>query len=103
MQALLRRAVLMARNGQLEPARDMLRNTTAPTNRERVQLIAVEAQLLRDAKRAPEAFDVLDKALERLPNNPELLYDHAMAAERIDRLSVMELSLIHISEPTRPY
>lgn len=93
MQALLRKAVLMARNGQLEPAREMLRNTTAPTNRERVQLIAVEAQLLRDAKRAPEAFDVLDKALERLPNNPELLYDHAMAAERIDRLTVMESSL----------
>ncbi len=93
MPALLRRATLIARTGRLEAARDLLRNTTAPTNRERVQLIALEAQLLREANKAPEAFDVLDKALERLPNNPELLYDHAMAAERIDRVAVMESSL----------
>ncbi|HPU50245.1 MAG TPA: tetratricopeptide repeat protein [Burkholderiaceae bacterium] len=93
MQALMRRAVLMSRDGQIESARNLLRNTTAATSRERVQLIAVEAQLLRDANRAPEAFEVLDKALERQPDNPELLYDHAMLAERIDRLAVMETSL----------
>jgi tetratricopeptide (TPR) repeat protein len=48
---------------------------------------------MRDAGRFADAFDVLDKALERQPNSPELLYDHGMAAEKIDRLPVMESSL----------
>src|SRR5690606_21225889 len=39
------------------------------------------------------AYDVLAEALERMPENVELLYDHAMAAERLDRLDVMEASL----------
>ncbi len=93
MPALLRRAVLISKSGDVERARELLRNTTASTNRERVQLIAVEAQVLREANRGVESFEVLDRALERLPNNPELLYDHAMAAERLDRVEVMETSL----------
>ncbi|MCX7272821.1 MAG: tetratricopeptide repeat protein [Burkholderiales bacterium] len=98
MPALLRRAVLMARDGRLDAARELLRGTTAATNRERVQLISAEAQLLRDANRGAEAFEILDQALERLPNNPELLYDQAMAAERIDRLEAMEKSLRKLIE-----
>ena len=98
MPALLRRAVLMARSGRLEAARELLRGTTAATNRERVQLISAEAQLLRDANRGAEAFEILDQALQRLPNNPELLYDQAMAAERIDRLEAMEKSLRKLIE-----
>lgn len=93
LAALQRRALLTARAGRLEPARELLRNAQPSSNRERVQLIALESQLLREANRATEAFEILDKALERLPNNLELLYDHAMAAERIDRLPVMETSL----------
>src|SRR5690606_5958962 len=49
--------------------------------------------VLREAGREEEAFDVLASALERMPENPELLYDHAMAAERLDRIEVMETSL----------
>lgn len=91
--ATIRRALLMGKLGRVDEARELLRNTSVPTNRERVQLTAAEAQVLRDAGRAKDAFEVLDRALERLPNNPELLYDHAMAAERIDRVPVMEASL----------
>ncbi|MFO1197807.1 MAG: tetratricopeptide repeat protein [Burkholderiaceae bacterium] len=91
--ATIRRALLMGKLGRVDEARELLRNTSVPTNRERAQLTAAEAQVLRDAGRPKEAFEVLDRALERLPNNPELLYDHAMAAERIDRVPVMEASL----------
>jgi len=91
--ATIRRALLMGKLGRIDEARELLRNTSVPTNRERAQLTAAEAQVLRDAGRPKEAFEVLDRALERLPNNPELLYDHAMAAERIDRVPVMEASL----------
>ena len=37
-----------------------------------------------------EEEDLLDKALERQPNNPDLLYDHGMAAEKIDRARGIE-------------
>jgi tetratricopeptide (TPR) repeat protein len=58
-----------------------------------VQLILAEAQLLRDAKQEKEAFGVVDQALDKLPNNPDLLYDHAMLAEKLDRVDILESSL----------
>ncbi len=91
--ALMQRALLMGRAKRIDEARELLRNTNVQTNRERVQLTQAEAQLLREANRYQDAFDVLDRALERLPNNPELLYDHGMAAEKLDRLELMETSL----------
>ncbi len=93
LPALTQRALLMGRTKRVEQARELLRTTNVATNRERVQLTQAEAQVLREAQRYQEAYDVLDRALERLPNNPELLYDHGMAAERIDKLDVMEASL----------
>ena len=36
---------------------------------------------------------VLDEALQRFPDNTDLLYDHAMLAEKLNRLDVMETSL----------
>lgn len=93
LTAVVRRALLMGRIGKVDEARDLLRNTSVTSNRDRVQLTSAEAAVLREAQRNQEAFDVLNAALERLPNNPELLYDHGMAAERIDRLPVMESSL----------
>jgi tetratricopeptide (TPR) repeat protein len=98
LPALTQRAQLMARIGQLEAARELLRSTNVATNRERVQLTSAEAQLLREASRFADAFDVLDKALQRLPNDPDLLYDHGMSAEKMDRLDVMERSLKKLIE-----
>lgn len=91
--ATVRRALLMGRQGKVEAARDVLRDAPVASQRERVQMLSAESQLLREAKRNQDAFDVLDKGLERMPDQPDLLYDHAMAAERIDRLPVMEASL----------
>ena len=49
--------------------------------------------MLREVKRHQDAFDVLGKGLEKLPNQPELLYDHAMAAEKLNLLDVVEKDL----------
>ena len=96
--AVVRRALLLGKLDRVDAARELLRGTSVPSTRERVQLIAAEAQLLRDRKRPAEAFEVLEKALESLPDNPELLYDHAMAAERLDQVEVMERSLRRLIE-----
>ena len=98
MAALVKRSLLTGRLGRIDEARELLRNSNVATTRERVQLYAAEAQVLREAGRHEEAFDVLDQALARLPDNPELLYDQAMAAEKIDRLPVMETSLRRLIE-----
>ena len=65
----------------------------ATSNQQRVQIIIAEAQMLREATQNREAFDVLEKGLERLPNHPDLLYDYAMAAEKIDRMDLLESNL----------
>jgi len=63
-----------------------------------VRLIAVEAQVLRSAGRFDEAFRRLDEALAQQPDEVDLLYDHAMAAEKIDRIEILEKSLRRLIE-----
>ena len=57
-----------------------------------------QAQLLRDNGRAQDAFDLLGKALEKTPTHPELLYDYAMSAEKLDRVEILEASLRKLIE-----
>jgi len=93
LPAQVRSAQVLRKQGNLDGARKFLQQVSAQNNEQRVQLILAEAQLLRDAKLDREAFVVLDSALEKLPNHPDLLYDHAMLAERIDRVDILESSL----------
>ena len=96
--ATVRRALLMGKTGQVEAAREVLQEAPVTSTRERVLMLSAESQLLREARRNQDAFDVLANGLERMPDNPELLYDHAMAAERIDKLALMEASLRRLIE-----
>ena len=91
--AKLRVAALLARQDKLPEARSYLRGLEVSNNLQRTQVVSAEAALLRDAKLYQEAFDILGKALVKLPNHPDLLYDYAMAAEKIDRIEVLESSL----------
>ncbi len=91
--AKLRSAAVLAKENKLAEARDFLHQVIPANNQQRVQLVEAESQLLRDAKQYEEAFKVLTRALEKLPNHPDLLYDQAMAAEKIDRLDIVESSL----------
>jgi Flp pilus assembly protein TadD len=49
-----------------------------------------DAQVLREARRFEESYQVLAAALARSPDDTALLYDAAMAAERLDRVDEME-------------
>lgn len=93
MPAQIRSAQVLWKQGDLEGARKYLQQVNAQSNDQRVQLILAEAQLLRDAKQEKEAFGVVDQALDKLPNHPDLLYDHAMLAEKLDRVDILESSL----------
>ena len=92
LQARLRTANAIAKQGRLDEARAYLRAVSAGEP-ERVQLLIAEAQLLREAGRHGDAFELLGSALEKNPEQPELLYDHALTAEKLNRLDVLESNL----------
>ncbi|HSQ04857.1 MAG TPA: tetratricopeptide repeat protein, partial [Burkholderiales bacterium] len=98
INAQARYAGVLAKTGKLDDARKHLRAVSVQNNQERVQLTEAEAQLLRDANQYQEAYDLLGEALTQLPNYPDLLYDHAMAAEKVQRLDVLEADLRKLIE-----
>ncbi len=91
--AQIRRAQLMAKRGDLVGARKALMDLTPQEEGEQIQVLLAEAQILRDAGRLPEAMAVLDGGLRRYPDNTDLLYDHAMLAEKANRIDLMEKQL----------
>jgi tetratricopeptide (TPR) repeat protein len=88
----MRVAGVMAKQGKLAEARTYLQSVNAG-DEQRVQLLIAEAQLLREANQHREAFDLLGKALAAQPDQPELLYDHALTAEKLERFDVLEGNL----------
>jgi tetratricopeptide (TPR) repeat protein len=93
LPAQIKVALMLGKQGKLGEARKHLQQIAVQNNQQRVLVIQAEAQLLRDAKDYKDAFDLLTRGLEKLPNYPELLYDRAMMAEKIDRMEVMEQDL----------
>ncbi len=96
--ARLRQAVLLGRLKRVDEALAILRQNPPAEPRERSRMIAMEAQVLREAGRYADAFKVLDDALNRDPADTDLLYDHAMAAEKVDRIDLLEKSLRKLIE-----
>ena len=93
LPALARRALLLGRLDRVDDARALLRDASVAAPGDRVQLVLAESQILRDAARHQEAFDVVDAALSLQPSNADLLYEHGLAAERTGRHAEMEGSL----------
>lgn len=90
MAAQIRIAYLLSKRGQLAEARQLLQQARATDNQQRVQLVMIEAQLLREANQFDEAYRVLNQALEKLPNHIDLLYETAMMADKIGKPDVFE-------------
>ena len=63
------------------------------TDAQRAAVVHSQANVLTQAKRYQEAYSRLENAINTLPNSPELVYDFAMAAERINKIDVMEREL----------
>ena len=93
LNARSRYAGILARQGKLGDARKYLQELGAENPNQRVQLTLAEAQLLRDANSHKEAFELLGRALKQSPDAPDLLYEHAMAAEKMDRVDILEANL----------
>ena len=93
LSARIRSAEIMADQGELRWARWHLAATPRYTRGEDVRLYRAESGLLLRADRPAEAITVLDAALHAYPEHDDLLYARAMAAERLDRLDILERDL----------
>jgi tetratricopeptide (TPR) repeat protein len=93
VRAQLKIATLISKQQGLSAGREYLQKIQPKSTEDRVQVIQVEAQLLRDAKEWKETYELLTKAVADYPDSFELLYDRAMAAERIEKIDVLEADL----------
>lgn len=90
MAAQMRRASLLAHQGQMPKARALLRNHPERRPEDARLKFVAEAQLLRDFKEWQKAYEVYAEAVTRFPQDSDLIYDQAMMAEKINRLDEME-------------
>ena len=98
MSAQQRYAGVLFKQGKLDAARTHLQSIKPRDNAQRIQLVQAEANLLREARAYGDAYDLLGKSLEGVPDSVDLLYDQAMIAEKLDRIEVLERNLRKVIE-----
>jgi tetratricopeptide (TPR) repeat protein len=85
-----RRAGLLARQGKVDQARSLIRAVPERNPADARAKLVAEAGVLRDVKRWQDAFDVMTTANQRFADDPDLLYEQSMFAEKLDRMDEME-------------
>jgi tetratricopeptide (TPR) repeat protein len=93
LPARMRTAGAIAKQGRVDEAREYLKRIEPAGPGEQVQLLVAEAQILRDASRYGDAYEMLGQALRKVPDQPELLYDYALTAEKLERFDIAEENL----------
>lgn len=93
LEAQLSLANLIARTQSADKAIAILDELADLNTEQQIIVIQSQASILVRAKRDQEAFDLLEKAVKNLPNTPELVYDYALAAERLKKFDLMESEL----------
>ena len=91
------------RQGRVDEARALIRATPERAPSDARSKLLAEAQLLREAKLWSAAYDVLAKANEQFPNDPDLLYEQSMIAEKLGRFDDMERQLRRVIEIAPTY
>ena len=92
-QAQTRRATLLARQGKLSEARQLLAQLPARNADEQRSRLMAEVQLLREQRQWQSAYEVLTNVSN---DDADLLYEQAMLAEKLNRLDDMEKLLRNV-------
>lgn len=93
LEAKISSAGLIARTQGVDAAIKMLNDLKDVTNEQLPIVSQAQANLLNQEKRYQEAYELLGKAVNTLPNTPEIIYDYAMAAERVGKIEIAEKEL----------
>lgn len=94
--AQIRVALLEARGGHIERAREIVQRLRDQSPDEGVVLYLIEAEILTDAGHAAQAMPVYDEGLEHYPDDPDLLYARALLAVELDQIEAAERDLRQI-------
>jgi tetratricopeptide (TPR) repeat protein len=86
-QAQTRRAALLARQGKMGQARELIHQIPANNADEQRSRVLAEVQLLREHRQWQAAFDLL---AANSGDNIDLIYEQAMLAEKLNQLDEME-------------
>jgi len=97
----IRIAMIYARGDKVQQAREHLDTIEVHNKDERVRLFIARGEIYRESKQYQKEYDAYDKALKEYPEETNLLYARALAAERVGKLAVVEgdLRKILITEP----
>ena len=96
VRAQTRRASILASQGRLEEGRQLIRQLPERSDDDARLKLNAEISLLRDFKQYQLAHDMLAQALAKTPDEPDLLYDQSMMAEKLGSLGEMERLLRRI-------
>ena len=96
--AKLRIAMVMGKKGDPAAAIRYLASLEPEGKDQRIERAQTQAQVLRDGGDYQGAYAVLNTALSGEPDSRELLYDVAMAAEKLDKLDEVETRLKRLIE-----
>ncbi len=86
-QAQTRRAALLARQGKMSEARELIHQIPASNADEQRSRLLAEVQLLREHRQWQAAFDLL---AANSADSADLVYEQAMLAEKLNKLDDME-------------
>jgi tetratricopeptide (TPR) repeat protein len=104
LPAQVTRAQILAKQGKVDEARTLINSLQSSDPRDLALLARTDSAILFEAHRYAEAEDNLAKATRAFPDDPDLIYDYAMAAEKNGHFDVMETQLRQLMklEPNNP-
>ncbi|AOJ63838.1 hypothetical protein WJ32_16100 [Burkholderia ubonensis] len=104
LPAQITRAQLLQKQGKTDEARKVLDNLPVNDPRDAAVIARTDASILFTAKRYGEAETRLSRAVDDFPDDPDLRYDYAMAAEKTGHYTTMEQQLRELirTQPDNP-
>lgn len=93
LEAQISLANVTARIASVDAAIEQLDALDDLSTEQQIIVIQSQAALLTKEKRNEEAFELLHGAVVHMPNTPDLVYDYALAAERLGKFDLMESEL----------
>jgi len=92
-QAKTRLISVLIDEGKVERAQALLSGMRCSNDDACKAILLLRSHLLRKEKKFQEAYHLLSDALQKAPNDQDLLYERAMIAESMDQLDKMEQDL----------
>jgi tetratricopeptide (TPR) repeat protein len=89
----LREAYILNKAGMLGEARAALKSAPATESQQLVTIVIIDAQMLREAKQFDASYQVLSDALKTYPDQPQLMFEVAMAADKLGKTEIFEQTL----------